>query len=438
MTDQSYAAAVAADVAARYGIAGGVDSALVKRVARGVSGQPLPVWNGSQLIYPEAAKVSWRAQQQARARRDMEDPAVVTRRARVVELHATGLCDAAIAEAMDISINRVRADRIRAKLSPHQDPAEAERHARIPNQIRALLALGYAAPAIGDELGVSANHVRKIIREKGFTLVPAQKCVTRKLAAPVSRRAVATAPHVTAATARRARLQAALQALGRPVARADLPALRAEFGLTLKNLRVDFRAIAADWPTFERQVVAHNISQKEVRAAKLLQLQAMDVAALTTTQIADALGVSLRSTRGYLRELGLQSASSMFGGMSKDQAEAAAQRRARIAEMAATGQFDRGAIADAVGVSPEVVSRAVAELKIKLPRSKANPWRTRARGMTARVQALREQLAALKQAGKTYLEMSAITGKSVATCCAHLGDMGLTAGYTPRQSRVAA
>lgn len=438
MTDQSYAAAVAADVAARYGIAGGVNSALVRQVPRGASGQPLPVWNGTQLVYPEDAKVSWRAQQQARARRDMEDPAVTARRKRVVDLHATGLCDAAIAEAMDISIDRVRADRIRAKLPPHQDPAEAERHARIPNQIRALLALGYAAPAIGDELGVSANHVRKIIREKGFTLVPAQKCVTRKLAAPMRKLAVATAPHVTAATARRARLQAALQALGRPVARADLPGLRAEFGLTLKNLRADFRAIAADWPAFERQVVAHNISQKEQRAVKLAQLQAMDVAALTTTQIAEALGVSLRSTRAYLRGLGLQSASVKFGGMSKEQAAATAARRLRIAEMAATGQFDRAAIAEAVGVSYEVVSRTVAELKIKLPRGKANPWRTRKRGMTARVMALRDQLASLKRAGKTYLEMSAITGKSVATCCAHLGDMGLTAGYTPRQSRVAA
>lgn len=438
MTDQSYAAQVAADVAARYGIADGVDAAIFKLVPRGTSGQLVPVWNGTQLIYPEAAKVSWRAQQQARARRDMEDPAVVARRARVVELHATGLCDAAIAEAMEISISRVRADRIRSKLSPHQDPAEAERLARMPNQIRALLALGYAATAIGDELGVSANHVRKIIRSKGLTLVPAQLCVTRRASGQGRKLAVATAPHVTAAAARRVRLQAALQAFGRPVTRADLPALRAEFGLTLKNLRADFRAIAADWPAFERQVVVHNVSQKDVRAAKLMQLQAMDVAALTTTQIADALGVSLRSTRAYLRELGLQSASALFGGMSKDQAEAAAQRRARIAEMAATGQFDRGAIADAVGVSPEVVSRAVAELKIKLPRSKANLWRTRARGMTARVQALREQLAALKRAGKTYVEMSAITGKSVATCCAHLGDMGLTGGYSPRQSRVAA
>ena len=438
MMSADYAAQVAADVAARYGIARGVDPAVVKQLPRGASGQPLPVWNGSQLVYPEDARVSWRAQQQARARRDMEDPVLVARRARVVALHATGLCDAAIAEAMEISITLVRADRIRAKLSPHQDPAEAERQARIPNQIKALLAAGYAAAAIGEELGVSANHVRKIIRDKGFALVPAQRCVTRKLAAPVRKLAVASVPHVTAAAARRGRLQLAFQALGRPVVRSDLDALRAEFGLTLKNLRADFRAINADWPAFERQVVKHNISQKELRAAKLAQLQAMDVASMTTTQIAEALGVSLRSTRAYLRGLGLRSVSVKFGGMSKAQAEAIAAQRARIAEMAATGQFDRHAIADAVGVSAEVVSRAVAELKIKLPRSKANLWRTRQRGMTARVKALREQLAALKRAGKTYVEMSAITGKSVATCCAHLGDMKLTRGQRQRQQRVAA
>lgn len=121
-----YAARVAADVAARYGVV--VRPAVVQQVPAGVSGLPQPVWNGVYLVYPDPVKAqnSWRgrAKPVSEKRKGLADPVVHARRLRVAELHAQGLGDAEIAEAAGIEFRCVMADRRHLRLR-----ANASRHA---------------------------------------------------------------------------------------------------------------------------------------------------------------------------------------------------------------------------------------------------------------------------------------------------------------------
>lgn len=439
MSHHDYATRVAADVAARYGAK--VDPAVVQTLPMGHSSHPLPVWNGHALVYPDPEVAGWRKAIKTRAKRDLENPMIAARRKRVAALHAEGHCDRVISEMLDISLNKVRDDRYRLKLASHADPQAAAQITDKRNQIRAFAAMGYEPAAIAAEVGLTADHVRRVARGMGVQFSDTRKLALRDRTNNVRRlpdpNRIENPSRYDLAAARRAKLRALIDDLGRPLVHDDMRGFYAVLGVDTRCLRKDMIALGLPWPRANayiarfaapecqkakadvRQVVA-------ARDAKLDQLRGMDTASKTTAQIAAELGVSVRTARAYLRSLGLTSLSQAESGASVGQRERIRAARAKVEELGATGRYCLTELAAEVGMSRDTVSRYVDELGLKLPRKKANGWENRAKGMTARVMALREQLKAMRAANQSYRQMAAATGKSIATVQAHLYAMGLT------------
>lgn len=158
--------AVAQDVARRYGVA--VDPAVVRRVPRGVSGIPLPVFREGKLVYPDgkerhaaAVKAHFR---QARAAVALS-PETAARRDRVRAAHAQGMTVRAIMEALSLPEYAVRMDLKRMGLQfhaapPHSGtrptpPAVVARRARVAE----MLAQGMRPRAIARALGASPSMI---------------------------------------------------------------------------------------------------------------------------------------------------------------------------------------------------------------------------------------------------------------------------------------
>jgi DNA-binding NarL/FixJ family response regulator len=127
-TSAAYAAAVAADVAARYGAK--VNPAVVQVLPQGMVSAPTPIWcpKANQLVYPNGAEF-YRNTQRFGQTRKRPNLAIAKRRERVAELHAQGLTDGEVAEALAVSQQIAIADRQFLKLVRN-----ADRKAAIPYQ----------------------------------------------------------------------------------------------------------------------------------------------------------------------------------------------------------------------------------------------------------------------------------------------------------------
>lgn len=105
-----------------------IDAALaagrVTVVPQGTSGETLPVWNGTHLVYPDgadrlrrAAAVCWKASQ-ARAL----SPEIAARRRRIMELHDAGHFTRDIANDLGVTMQVVWDDMRAMDVRPHKPP----------------------------------------------------------------------------------------------------------------------------------------------------------------------------------------------------------------------------------------------------------------------------------------------------------------------------
>lgn len=464
-----YAASVADEVAARYGLA--VSAAVVQRVPTGTSGLPQVVWDGKHLVLADLqgkeAGAAWRNRHKTPAahRQGLVDPKVQDRRKRVVELHAGGATDYQMAATLAVDVRVIRVDRkalrLRANINVQRGPS-TQTEIRIA-RIREMVAAGVEREAIRDHLGIS-DHSLRYLAKYGRVVLPqsrnrshlvAERRIERMrelVAAGASREAmiadlgvamntlrglaqrggvqlpfrlprrvreVATAEAAEARyyTARDARW-AAIRALN--VAAMTVPEIVAALGgvFTARRLREDLRQMGLT----PRRIAG--FGTVDHRAARLERLRAMNVAELTVPEIAEHLGVSTKAIHMDLAKLGLTPLR-LADGKSRNQAAALAERRKRIAVMAAK-QMTRAEIMAAEGIGYVALYGHLKVLGIDLPRADAR--RVVMPGGQAKelMDALREEIRALREDGKTLVEISEAVGRSTGAVNYHLKALGMT------------
>lgn len=457
MTDQSYAAQVAADVAARYGVP--VPKAAVQVVPRGVSSNPLPVWDGKQLVYAEQPRNAWRNQREASFRNRTVSPKAVERRLQVSELHAEGLHDAAIAAQLGVHQSLVVSDRKRLHLAanPNRTP-EVGREQRNAT-VRAYIAQGWGAQAIAEEIGLAVSTVRDIARNVlnlPFAAIRKIKAEPKPKPPRLAKAGVSQATRIrvpkvklpalptppSPAQLRLAALRAMVDGLGRDLMRADLDAYALREGRTISQVRRDIETLAIVWPrplNWRRMATVRlsPIERRAVRDRRRTDIAAMDMTQVTVAELVKRFEVTNGTILRDLAVLGLRILPPPRG-LSGAVKEAFENHRSKIAELHAKGA-DRAEIARETGLSRNAISRHLKGLGIDLPRGYVNPWANRARpGTTDRVKELQGQIIALRAEGKTYAEIMAATGLGKASVSRYLMELGLTGPHASQPHKVAA
>lgn len=471
-----YAARVAADVAARYGVA--VNPQVVQRVPAGMSSAPQVIWDGKQLVYEHltGSGNAWRGRSIVvpERRKGLADPVVHARRKQVAEAHGRGLSDMAIAAELQIDIRHVRADRKVMRLKAHvvaQRGPSTQTEIRV-RLVRQMCAEGKSRAEMCAFLGINADALRNLARS-GYVTLPdrvagqrpaslarvsrlremveagasraeilAEMGVSLDTLRHLARQAGVALPLPPEVAARRERLAAravARSAQRRPTA-ADLRAERealirgldvanmtvAEIGeaiggkITLRRLRIDLRRMGLE------PMRTDTFGTVDRREARLAKLRAMDVASMTADEIAACVGVSATLVNRDLRALGLE-ARKLPKGLSGAQVSVIEARRARIKDMAASG-MTRKQIMAAEGIGDVALWSHLRALGIVLRR--ADCGRVVEKGSQSKelMDALRDKVGALRRQGLTIKQIAKAVGRSNATVSHHLKVLGLSGG----------
>lgn len=464
-----YAARVADEVAARYGLA--VSPAVVQRVPPGTSGLPQVVWDGKHLVLAEhqgkEAGAAWRNRHKTPAahRQGLVDPKVQDRRKRVVDLHATGATDYQMADTLAVDVRVIRVDRkalrLRANVNVQRGPS-TQSEIRIA-RIRQMIADGVEREMMCAHLGVADGALRYLARQGRLTLPPSLKRVDlvaaqriarlRELVAAGASRAEMTAdlgvaiktlrglaeraglvlPPPTLSVGRASADCAPIGPKAYPARDARHAAIRA---LPVAEMTVDQIVAAlggAEDPRRVRADLRHmglvprrkaGFGTVDMRAARLAKIAALPVAEMTVAEIAARLGVSLKAVYVDLEKLGLQPLR-LETGKSRAQVSAMDDRRARITALVAEGKT-RNEIMAAEGIGPGSLYNHLKALGIDLPRADAK--RVIAAGAQAKhlMDDLRERIRALRLEGKTLAAIGALVGRSTGTVNFHLLHLGMT------------
>lgn len=464
-----YAASVADEVAARYGLA--VSAAVVQRVPTGTSGLPQVVWDGKHLVLADLqgkeASAAWRNRHKTPAahRQGLVDPKVQDRRKRVVELHAGGATDYQMAATLAVDVRVIRVDRkalrLRANIAVQRGPS-TQTEIRIA-RIRQMIAEGVEREVMSAHLGVTDGALRYLAKQgrlnlptslKRADLVAARRIdrLRELLAAGASRAEMTADLGVAIKTLRILAERAGLdlpQAVlpegraasdGAPVGPKTYPARDARHAairaLPVADMTVD-EIVAALGGAEDARRVRGDLRQMglaprrksgfgtvDMRAARLDKIAALPVAEMTAAEIAARLGVSLRAVYVDLAKLGLKPLR-LEVGKSRAQVTAHEARRARITALVADGK-SRNEIMAAEGIGPGALYNHLKALGIDLPRADAK--RVIAAGAQAKplMDDLRERIGVLRGEGKTLAEISAIVGRSTGTVSFHLSRLGMT------------
>lgn len=407
--DQDYAARVAAQVAARYGVT--VPVGAVQCVPTGVSGLPQPVWDGRNLVYVEA-QTGWRKKPGASSpkRQGLVDPAVQDRRARVAEMHATGASDYQMADAFGVDVRVIRIDRkvmrLAANAVRHKGPS-TQSEIRI-GRIRSMMAEGKSTAEMMEMLGLSRDAIRHLARQAGITLTS----LPRKDSARLQERAETIATMIATGSSR----AEILAAVG--IGAAQARRLAARVGLVLPEWQRP--ASKAPAPRKSRAIAGGPHQQRDQRHACLrwLNISGMDLAQIAAA-VAKEIGraVSVKTTRADLRALGLKPGD--LRHESRARRPDVAVRSKRLAEMRGM-DMTHVTVAQLVamfGVSEPQVRRDLAEVgKVASSRSAADD----------RIEATRARIKAMVAEGCSRKEIMAGLGiKGWATMKGHLDALGI-------------
>jgi lambda repressor-like predicted transcriptional regulator len=329
----SYAQAVAAEVAARYGAR--VSADVVQIVPQGMMSAPMPFWcpKAKQLRYPDGSDFYRKTVADGTAGR-MPERGVALRRKKVAALHAQGFCDREVALALEVSYQVATNDRYALKLPRIADQEPAQILAARNSQIRALRAEGWTFDQLQAKFGLQrktlgtivANVVppetcrqaewnaTKALRESGFA--KRQRTPLKAKKQPrVPRQPKAVVPQGEnqrdKAKARRADLVAYLDGLCRPVTFDELVAWREARGVTQITLRVDMHKLGRDLPPFAGEAMARavqarlqaskaNLAEVERMQSLLRRARSLRAEGASFRAIAADLGVSISMAHRYL------------------------------------------------------------------------------------------------------------------------------------------
>ena len=298
------AAAIAAEVAARYGVA--VCPSIVKICPPRTFATTTPIWDGKDLIYPDHAarkdqhkKAMWAGAAQARA--SAVDPVIAARRDSVRRLHADGLPVRQIAEALAISYSISLADHRAARLAPNAFVTAALTQSAVrAARVAQLHGEGWRPARIAALLGLTEKHVRRLaFAHHGLTFARA----VVKLAPPK-----AALPRVPAAIARQAVLRG-FWAEGVPMAD-----WAARCGVSVHTIRGDVAKMGLPWGSARGLRVnfgtcdSYNQMRLAEQAARRVEVLRLTRAGLMPSAIAKQLGCTPRTVAVDKRALGLMPA----------------------------------------------------------------------------------------------------------------------------------
>lgn len=387
-----------AQIAARYGatVAPGLT---VQRLPRGASSWPLPVWDGHALRYPDpeqGKRLGWRGGNSGGLGNPRTVAAALERRPKVAQLHAEGLSDSQIADALGARIDAIRTDRRHLGLSANP-PHVAKREDRL-DRLRSLFAAGHTPAQIAAILGRSENYIRRVAAQAGIALPPAPRRRDKAQQA-VRRKLIPKGRAEDQAEARRKR-DRARNALKRAAAKA-----------------------------------AGHVSLKEARDARHAKVREAHAAGLSIPATVEATGLSHRRIWQDRKDMGLppteadlelrrESRVRTIERMNRRRRQRAARKEAprqRYAVLAADVLTRAGAgatvesIAAAMGISPRRVAGA-------LRRAGLTPDYDRSRAWQARERELRERVAQ----GQVGAEIAAAMGISLSTLYSYAHRKGVS------------
>ena len=445
MSDLSYADRVAADIAARYGVA--VQPGAVQLVPQGTSGIPLPVWDGHRLIVPDwkekRHRMAVNRSREARRAGAASDGAATALREEIAALYAQGLTDAEMAAHMGKSCALIghhrrflRLRAIRKALPPPERPQDVRR-----SSVRKLISQGMDRDQIAALLGVPARVVTSDAKAMGMALtIPARPAPIRP-------------PRVQSVTGARKRKRRGDNSAALARANAARLAMQAE-------KRADVLRLLAEGVLVAEVAARVGLSERNVRhtdrmhrmatgAATRRQVIAQDVARLAAEgmgrcAIADALGVARRTVNRHLADLGYR-----VGDLPGDtDALAVSDRRAateaRLRGMVAQ-RMTRGQIADEMGMSRKRLAICLLGLGIRQGDVAGDDSAPGAGAQKSAAQAaLRARVAGLHADGMALADIAAAVGRPPHSVRMLLCFSGIAAGRdsengpaTHRRARIA-
>lgn len=458
-----YAARVAAEVSARYGLT--VPAAVVQVVPHGVSGLPQAVWDGQHLVY--AANIAkpkgsgWRGygKHLPESRRGLVNPDLQDRRKKVADLHAKGLSDGQIAAALGIEHKVDRADRralqLRANLAPVKRGPRTQTEVRI-DQMRRLLAEGKSRAEMAAIFGISDRTLRSIAYEARIDLpkLRPQPAVVRReriaqlrraLDAGGSRAEICRAMGLPNRTVEALADVAGLvlppkpEILGKPVPLSGptarqlrLAALRAMdvSSLTLAEIVAQLegnpRLATVREDLHELGLTPRKPTPKGIKAAhetRLSRLRRIDVSQHTVEDLVQMFGVSPVAIRKSLSKLGV-SAKRLPKGQSSDQVRALEDRRARISALFKEGKT-RTEVMEIVGIAASTLKKDLVALGLDVPRADGQRVVTVGAQSLEEMEALRARIRELRMKGRSIAEISDLVNRSAGTVSHHIKKLGL-------------
>lgn len=452
--DRDYAAAVARDVAARYGVP--VDAGAVQIVPRGKSGYPPPVWVGGKagdpgrLLWPPGHPLSKEGRRAAslkasRRRGAAGSPEIRSRRDLVRAAHAEGLHDMAIAEALQMRIKDVMNDRnvmgLRCNPAPKAASAASQQRAARAREIIRLHGEGLTDRAMAEALKVALKTVAIQRREIGLRANVASRARKPAADAGARRQAIDDPARVEAIRQMeaegipvkemaerlgigRGHASRLRRGLGLP-SRSTVAAASAETGeqrraiirTLLEKGETDLQVIAAaagcGYDTLRRDL--KRLGRWPVAPAPLTpaqrydRLRAMLAEGLPRHEMAEKLGIPLALLARDLRALGVEVPRVLpkcRRGKPVPPPMLVAERRRRVGALRAAGRNIEQIAAELCS------SRSLVSQDISALRDAGVDVTPPARGTSARVIRRRELVAQMRAEGKTIEQMVKATGAS--------------------------
>lgn len=421
-------AEVLQEIAARYGvtIAPGVT---VTRLPVGASAQPLPVWNGTQLVYPDwkerRAAEAKAAVARARAAR-RADPVVFARRAQVAALHATGATVPVIMRQSGLQELTVRADLAQLGLAAHRMAPDSsvivalgqQRLASNLARIREMAAAGAGEDAIAQALDLTNQTYRRgLIRRAvpDFEFADKRHCrpaQPRKARRTEAERAAARdAATLQQRLVMRDRMAPYLPGCSMNEIATALGMKRNTVATTIRRLRAAGLLPAVEAAPVQPRITTPRRNPWAVRNAAIL---ALADAGATVEAIVAEVGCSRAGAVDVLRQAGRVPV--------YQRVKAQRDRVAALAGLVAQG-LSPAVIAARLGITGKAVWSMAARAGVSLCRG--GPPVNKGQ-ISAAVALRREVVASLVRQGARQAHIVTITGVSAATISADILALGLS------------
>jgi transposase len=253
----NYFAAVAADVALRYGAAV-PDASVVQVLPAGATSAAYPVWcpKLKQLRYPDGAAFYRRTMSNTLSGGkkpvgmvggSKPSEASLARRDLVLDLHASGKSDREITAQLQISQHTLKHDRKMLNLFANRDKTAANARLERDKKICALRSKGWSHEALAKEFSLSQHVIRRLVAK--VVLSPAVAAAEK---ADKAKRVRKPAQYsLNDILERRVALAEFLSQLGRECTRSDIMSYAEAKGIAQNTVQRDMAKLGHAWPPMD-------------------------------------------------------------------------------------------------------------------------------------------------------------------------------------------